>query len=61
VILNKNYDKTEYPNLDSVDEDGKKVLETLKFLGVVDKNIKIFKDATWGEMKSFQCRMTGIF
>ena len=46
MILNKNYDKTEYPNLPSVDEDGKKVLETLKFLGVEDKNIQIFKDAT---------------
>ena len=61
MILNKNYDKTEYPNLPSVDEDGKKVLETLKFLGVEDKNIQIFKDATWGEMNAYKCKMIGIF
>jgi len=48
VILNKTYDleTTGYSNLLSVDEDGIKVLDTLKFLGVKNENIFIFKDAT---------------
>ena len=48
MILNEKYDfeKSRYANLPSVDEDGKKVRETLKFLGVKDENIFILKDKT---------------
>ena len=63
MILNKTYDykTTGYLTLPSVDEDGIKVLETLKFLGVKNENIFSFNDAKREEMVKFKCKMIGIF
>ena len=44
-----------------MDEDRKKVRETLNFLGIKNENILECKNAKKGEMITLKCKMIGIF
>ena len=53
LVLNKDYSKTSYKNLENVVEDEKKMKETFKNLAIPDRNIFILKDGSWDKVDLF--------
>jgi hypothetical protein len=56
LIVNKTYDPaTGYSDIDYVEGDAKRFLETCEFLGIKDDHIFKFKDTNYDAMTAFKC------